>query len=83
MGFAGIAGYGGIAWIADCSQDISLSYPCEVHAEDLLPPHDDYYLPSLQLEEDEGGDSTPRSHLIGGTFSFVKGTVLRDRFRKC
>ncbi len=60
----------GIAGIADCSKDISLAYPCEV-AGDLFLAHGDYYLPSLQLEVEEGGYSAPSSHFIGGTFSFV------------
>jgi hypothetical protein len=59
--------------IADSSQDISLAYPCVV-AGDLLLAHDDYYLPSRQLDVEEGGDSTPSSHFIGGTFSSVKNS---------
>jgi hypothetical protein len=46
-----------------CSQEISLAYPCE-EGGDLLLAHDDYYLPLRQLEEEEGGYSTPSSHFI-------------------
>jgi hypothetical protein len=49
-------------------------------AGDRFLAHDDYYLPSLQLEVEEGGYSTPSSHFIGGTFSFVKADLpfLKD-----